>query len=162
MPRLASGITFWASKHKYTRVGCQRYSHTPQNWSRFELTGPTPTVIALKGDNIGYEPQKSVSFTVTGAIRWGWRRTVAPARLESPQKPAARAKSSGKAARVDINSASREQLDAIPGVGEAYAQKIIEGRPYRTHRDPLMREIVLANVTRRFPIRSLRSRRQRP
>jgi competence protein ComEA len=60
-------------------------------------------------------------------------------------KPAAATKDKPAAAKkepLDINSASEDQLRALPGIGDAYAKKIVEGRPYKRKDELVQKKVV--------------------
>ena len=47
-----------------------------------------------------------------------------------------------KVPALDINAATKEQLVLIPGIDDATAQKIIDGRPYRSRTELTKRNII--------------------
>ena len=67
------------------------------------------------------------------------------------QAPAAKSGEAPKAAPaantlIDLNSATKAQLETLPGIGDAYADKIIAGRPY-ARKDQLVAKKIIPQAT---------------
>jgi competence protein ComEA len=58
------------------------------------------------------------------------------------QTPAKATTATASADLLDINSATKDQLDALPGIGAVYSQKIIDGRPYAKKTDLVNKKIL--------------------
>ena len=70
----------------------------------------------------------------------------APAATAPSMAPGAAAKSQPAGELLDINSASAEELDKLPGVGSARAKAIIAHRPYFGKDDLVNKKIIPSNV----------------
>ena len=63
----------------------------------------------------------------------------APAKTTPPAKPV-------KTELIDINTATKAELSALPGIGDVYSQKIIDGRPY-AKKDQLKSKKIIPGAT---------------
>ena len=71
-------------------------------------------------------------------------QTAKKAPADSKKSAPAKSATTSKAATdlVDINHASIEQLKALPGVGDVYSKKIVDGRPYANKTQLLSRKVI--------------------
>src|SRR5215475_11652548 len=61
---------------------------------------------------------------------------------KAAKQPSAPSNTTAQTDLMDINSASKEQLATLPGIGDAYSQKIVDGRPYTKKTDLVKKKII--------------------
>jgi DNA uptake protein ComE-like DNA-binding protein len=75
---------------------------------------------------------------IAAAALWGAPQAAPKKSVPKAAPPAAAA----SAKLLDINSASEAELKQLPGIGDAYAAKIIQNRPYRAKNQLVQKKVI--------------------
>jgi competence protein ComEA len=87
-----------------------------------------------------------ITLLVAVLFAFGVAATPAVAQKDAPKAGATTSAKDLPKDKVDINSASAEELQKLPGIGEALSKKIVENRPYK-RKDELVQKKVIPGPT---------------
>lgn len=94
---------------------------------------------------VGQTAKSTSTPATTSAQKPAAKSTSTPA-TTGAQKPSAATPKATSGAPLDINTATADQLKALPGVGDAYAKRIIDGRPYTAKNQLTQKGIIPAST----------------
>ena len=83
----------------------------------------------------------SAALVATGLL-FAQAGTAKKALAKAETKTVAKAETKKAADPLDINTATESEIKALPGIGDAYAAKIIKGRPYKAKNELVQKNIL--------------------